>query len=254
MVLFMKKLLKVAGVLTLVLSGGRSWANRAEAPLPSVNAIIERVMTRSQQESENDVIFKANYFFKRSRTTEYRNLRGRLLERQEKISANEPTPHHPDVGDASAGGRANEISPDAAQHKRDFVANTNLVRRFAFAVMGRELVEGRSTLMVEFKPASQKLPATDFKERCLNQMAGRIWVDEVEDVIVKVEARLTEKIGLVGGLLGSVQKFNFSFGRERTEDGLWYTRQLTWRVEMRELVVNRVIDYVETRTDVHKSP
>jgi len=252
----MKALLKMAGVLVLGLSGGRGWANNLESPMPPVNAVIERVMARSQQEPENDAAFKANYAFKRSKTTEYRNIRGNLTERKEKVSVNEPTVSVVDSGVATGSDQAaatNRFSSDPARHKREFVDNTNLVKRFAFELKGREWVEGRPTLLVDFKPARQKAPAADLKERCLNKVAGRVWVDEAEYVIVKVEARLTEGIGVVGGLLGSVHKFDFSFGRERTEDGLWYTRRLKWHLEMRELIVERVIDCVETKTDVRKA-
>jgi len=252
----MKALLKVAGILAVALSSGRSWANSPESPLPPVDAVIERAMARSQMESENDAVFKANYFFKRSKTTEYRNIRGNLTERKEKVSVNEPAARAGNVvvaaGGGSGGAATNVISSDPAQHKRDLVNNTNLVKRFTFELRGREVVEGRSTLVVDFKPASRRQPAADFKERCLSKMAGRVWVDEAEYVIVKAEARLTEGIGLVGGLLGSVHKFDFRFGRERTEDGLWYTRLLTWHLEMREVIVERVIDCVETKTDVRK--
>lgn len=254
----MKVLLQMAGVLVLGLAGGRVGANSPEAPLPPVAVVIERVLARSQQESENDAVFKANYFFKRSKTTEHRNIRGHLTGRKEKVSVNEPAARPADedrvAASGSGGTGGNGISSDASRHKREFVNHTNLVKRFAFALRGRELVAGRPTLVVEFKPAREKLPAADFKERCLSKMAGCVWVDEAEYVIVKVDARLTERIGVVGGLLGSVHHFDFSFGRERTEDGLWYTRLLKWHLQMRELIVDRVIDCVETRTDVRKLP
>jgi hypothetical protein len=254
----MKTLLNVAGVLALGLMGGRSWANSPEAtPLPAVETVIERAVARAQQELENDAAFKANYSYTRSKTTEYRNIRGNLTKRKEKTSMNEPSVRRVEeslqAGTGNASASTNAISPDTSQHKRDLLANTNLVRRFAFELRGREIVDGRSTLVVDFKPVSQKLPTSNLKERCLSKVTGRVWVDEDESVIVKAEARLTEGIGVVGGLIGSVHKFNFSFGRERTEDGLWYTRLLTWHLEMREVIVERVIDCVETKTDVRKA-
>jgi hypothetical protein len=57
----------------------------------------------------------------------------------------------------------------------------------------------------------------------------------------------------VGGLIGAVHKFNFSFGRERTDEGIWYTHLLTWHLELREVIVERVIDCVETKTEVRKA-
>lgn len=254
----MKTLLKMAGVLALGLMGGRSWANSPEAaPLPAVETVIERAVARAQKELENDAAFKAGYFYTRSKTTEYRNVRGNLTKRKEKTSLNEPsaprTGENSDPATGGAGMSTNIVSSDASQNKRDLLANTNLVKRFSFELQERAIIDGRPTLVVDFKPASQKPPASNLKERCLSKVTGRVWVDEAEFVIVKAEARLTEGIGLIGGLVGAVHKFNFSFGRERTEDGLWYTRQLTWHLEMRELIVERVIDCVETKTEVRKA-
>jgi hypothetical protein len=254
----MKTLLKMAGVLAVGLMGGQSWANSPEAaPLPAVETVIERAVARAQQELENDAAFKANYSYTRSKTTEYRNIRGNLTKRKEKTNVNEPRVRRVEENSEAVTGNAvastNTISSDASQNKRDLLANTNLVKRFTFELRGREVVDGHSTLVVDFKPTTPKLPASNLKERCLNKVIGRVWVDENEFVIVKAEARLTEGIGVVGGLIGSVHKFNFSFGRERTEDGLWYTRLLTWHLEMREVIVERIVDCVETKSEVRKA-
>ena len=254
----MKTLLTLAVALALGLAGERSWANSPEAaPLPAVETVIERAVARAQKELANDAAFKAGYFYTRSKTTEYRNVRGNLTKRKEKTSLNEPPAQRAgenlDPATGGAGASTNIVSSDASQNKRDLLANTNLVKRFTFELRGREIIDGRPTLVVDFKPASQNLPASNLKERCLSKVTGRVWVDEAEFVIVKAEARLTEGIGVIGGLVGSVHKFNFCFGRDRTEDGLWYTRLLTWHLEMREVIVERVIDCVETKTDVRKA-
>lgn len=252
----MKTLLKALSVLALGLLGGRSWATSPESPLPAVETVIEWALARASKETENDQVFKDTYFFTRSKTTEYRNIRGNLTDRKEKTSRNEPsTRRNDDVRDADAGSAwtTNKVSSDTARHKREFLASTNLVKHFAFELQGREVIDGRPALIVAFKPSSRQFPVTDFKERCLSKVAGRFWVDEAEHVVVKVEARLTERIGIVGGLVGAVKKFTFSFGRERTAEGLWYTKLLTWHLELREVIVERVIDCVETKTDVRKA-
>jgi hypothetical protein len=254
----MKTLLNVAGVLALGLMGEWSWANSPEAtPLPPVETIVERAVARAYKETENDQAFKDTYYFTRSKTTEYRNIRGNLTKRKDKTSVNEPSPRSPEElvqpAAASAWGGTNIVSSDTRLHKRDLLANTNLVKRFTFELRGREMIDGRSSFVVDFKPVSGKLSASDLKERFLNKAAGRIWVDEAEYVIVKAEAKLTEGVSVVGGLVGAVHKFNFSFGRGRTADGLWYTRLLTWHLEAREVIVERVIDCVETKSDVRKA-
>jgi len=255
----MKMLIKWPGMLAWGAMAGTSWSVSAEqAPLPPVETIVERAVGRAQKELENDATFKANYSFKRSKTTEYKNIRGNVTKRKEKNSVNNPSPRLVEQSDdevvGNAGASTNRISSNASLHKRDLLASTNLVSRFKFELMGREVINGRSAFIVDFKPASKKPPTSSLKDRCLSKAAGRVWVDENEFVIVKAEAKLTEGVGVVGGLIGAVHKFDFSFGRERTDEGIWYTHLLTWHLELREVIVERVIDCVETKTDVRKAP
>jgi len=248
---------KLAGILAWGAIAGTSWATSLEtASLPAVEIIVERALARAQQEAENDRAFKAAYIFTRTRTNDYRNVRGNLTKRRVKTSVNQPGVRDGE-NPGSMGpvlGITNKVSSDTSLHKRELLASTNLVERFTFELCGREIVGGRPALIVEFKPSKKQPAIANFKERCLSKVAGRVWLDEEEYAVVKAEARLTEGIGVVGGLVGAVNKFNFSFGRERTEDGLWYTRLLTWHLEMREVIVERTIDCIETKTDVRKAP
>ncbi|HEX5223103.1 MAG TPA: hypothetical protein VFZ59_26325, partial [Verrucomicrobiae bacterium] len=254
---FMKTVLRMASVLVLGAVAGTSWANGPDAaPLPAVETVIERALARAQKEAENDRTFKATYIFTRSKTNEYRNIRGNLTKRRVKTSVNEPSRRGGEDLDVVAikdSTSTNRVSSDTSLHKRELLANTNLVQRFTFELLGREMVGGRPALLVEFKPSDKKFPNSSFKERCLSKVAGRVWLDEEEYAVVKAEARLTEGIGVVGGLVGAVHKFDFKFDRERTAEGIWYTRLLTWHLKMREVIVERTIDCVETKTDVRKA-
>jgi hypothetical protein len=244
-------------MLVLGAMSGTSWANGPDAaPLPAVETVIERALARAQKEAENDQTFKATYIFTRSKTNEYRNIRGNLTKRKVKTSVNEPSKRGGedlDVVAVNDSANTNRVSANTSLHKRELVANTNLVQRFSFELRGREVVGGRPALIVEFKPSNKKFPTSNLKDRCLSKVAGRVWLDEEEYAVVKAEARLTEGIGVVGGLVGAVHKFNFSFDRERTAEGIWYTRLLTWHLKMREVIVERTIDCVETKTDVRKA-
>ena len=253
----MKVVLKLASVLALGAIAGTGRANGPDAaPLPAVEMVIERALARAHKEAKNDRTFKDTYIFTWSKTNEYRNIRGNLTKRKVKTSVNEPSKRGGEEGELVAVSNAtstNKVSSDTTLHKRELLANTNLVQRFSVELQGREVVGGRPAFVVEFKPSEKRFSSSNFKERCLSKVAGRIWLDEEEYAVVKAEARLTEGIGVVGGLVGAVHKFNFKFDRERTAEGIWYTQLLTWHLEMREMIVERTIDCVETKTDVRKA-
>ena len=140
-----------------------------------------------------------------------------------------------------------------AFEKKDFSLNDDLLGRFEFDLTGRETINGRPTLLLDFKPAKKSLPERNIKDRFINKAAGRVWVDETDYVIAKADVHLTESVNVVGGLVGAVWKFNYSFDRERTSDGLWFTRAVDWHLEGREVILRRAIDYHEGKTGVRKA-
>jgi len=222
------------------------WAlNPDAAPLPPLETVLARAWARAQLEPENDRRFKASYHFTGDKITEYKNVRGNLQQRKTKTSVNEPATTAPDPTSAAGADnpaiRTNLISADVARHKRELLSETNLLKRYNFRLHGREVIDGRPALVVDFTPVNRPLPASTLKDRFLNQAAGRVWLDEQEYTLVKADVHLT------------VHKFELRFGRERTADGLWYTRKLTWHLEARELIVDRIIDCMETKTDVRKA-
>ena len=129
--------------------------------------------------------------------------------------------------------------------KKELLANPDILERFVFVLRGREIVNGRSALVIDFKPKPGKLPERNLRERFINRAAGRIWLDEEEYQLVRADLYLTERVDVFGGLVGSVWKFNCSIDRERTEDSLWFTRASSWHLEGREVWLRRTVDFHE---------
>ncbi len=252
-------------VLILAMSLGLAEANTGVAPLPPIEEVIKRALERAEVEAKNDEEFKKQYYFVRSRKTEIRDSDGDIKKLKTKISTNDPTAyfllelaemkeerrrklHSPKYG-------ANESDSDAAK-KYDRESNLKFskeaVKRYDFKIVGREITNGCSLLIVDFAPKTGKLPEKDLRDRIVNRMAGRIWLDERDYAVKKCAIRLTRNLSIVGGIVGEAQKFHFTFDRERTEDGLWYVREFKWHLEGRQVVVQREADYHETRTDVRK--
>ncbi len=236
----------------------------AEPPLPSVATVLKRVARQTEKESDNDRAFNQRYGYTRTKVTEYRNAKGDLKKREEKKIANQPSAV-PAVSRAQPAGpllepnMSNEAVTDSSTNvrgkafeKRDFSINDDLLGRFEFDLTGRETINGRPTLLLDFKPAKKNLPERNIKDRFINKAAGRVWVDEADYVIAKADVYLTETVNVVGGLVGAVWKFNYSFDRERTLEGLWFTRAVDWHLEGREVVLRRAIDYHEGKTGVRK--
>jgi hypothetical protein len=77
-------------------------------------------------------------------------------------------------------------------------------------------------------------------------------VDEADYAMVKAHLHLTEKVNVVGGLVGAVSKFTMSIERNPTPEGIWFIRKQNWHLEGREVIVHRKVDFQEEIKDVQK--
>lgn len=241
-------------------------ARSAKPPLPSVESVLERMLERAQQEMADQETFKQCYSYTRTRETEYRNGEGELKKRKAKTRVNNPTlipvVYHPSPEPepqlATDSGKRQPVSDThtnvrgRAFEKSDFPVNGDLLKRFDFTVSGREVINGRPALVVDFKPTRPKAPEKNIKDKFINKAAGRVWVDETDYAMVKANLYLSEKVNVVGGLVGAVSKFNLFIERNRTPEGIWFTRKQNWHLEGREVFIHRKVDYQEEYKDVRK--
>ncbi len=242
--------------------------NPGEPPLPSLDSLLQRVLERVDKESENDRQFNTQYLYSRTKLTETRNSRGELKKKEEQTREHNPAamraafqdrsskPAQPSRSNGSKfplGTNATSSARGPAFEKSDFPLNDDLLKRFKFTLVGREMRNGRPTLVLDFVPAGRNLPERNIKDRFINKAAGRAWVDEADAAVVKADLHLTEKVSVAGGLVGALWKFNFQFNREHLPDGLWFTRDTDWHLEGREFLSRKIMDYHEERTDVRNA-
>ena len=237
-------------------------------PLPTLDYLLQQVVARAVgAEDKNDNLFDMNYQYTRVRTWEYRDGRGDLKSHEEKRSVenkplrmaaraarlateNPPTPPAPVAKDGPVSDTHSNIHGKALKVKDYSIPN--LVKRFQFALVGRELLNGRPSLVVDFKPLRDDLPVNQFADKFINKAAGRVWVDEEDYAIAQAQLHLTQQVNVLGGIVGAIWKFNYQFTRARTPEGYWFARSMDWHLEGREVVVNRIVDYHERKLDEQK--
>lgn len=83
---------------------------------------------------------------------------------------------------------------------------------------GREVVDGRSVLVVDLNPRRRARPGTR-EGRWMKQFRGRIWVDETEYQIVRLDMHAFEDVTIGWGIIGRVhQGSRVLFSRKRFEN------------------------------------
>jgi hypothetical protein len=153
--------------------------------------------------------------------TEEFDKTGRVIQRKVKVGESHP----PSAGaaDASTWSSQNGISLDE-----------ELLRRYSFTIVRRELFNGRHTLLVTFIPRTPPPPVKRLQDRVLNQTLGTIWVDEAESELVKAEISLGEPVGF--GILGAIRSFHFAFERVRDGEGNWLTKWTDTSINARKFL------------------
>jgi hypothetical protein len=236
-------------------------AQTNSAPLPSLEVVMQRALARAAKEDDNDREFNRQYHYSRVRVTDFRNASGELKSHEEKnTEEGVRTNSSPIVAPVAAPASVAKDAPASETHSnihgkalrvKDY-SLTNLVSRFQFTLVGRETVNGRPALVLDFKPAARDLPVNSYKDHFINKAAGRLWVDEFDYAIAKADVHLTQQVDVLGGIVGAIWKFTYSFNRERTPEGLWFSRHVDWHLEGREVVFHRIVDYHEQKLDAQK--
>ena len=222
----------------------------APAPLPPLHMILENTLEHARSEELNKQQFDAHYAYERRKINEERTVSGTLTKHEDKISRHEPTQNL--IPTANSTKPAPARNPKTVLDKKDFPLDEEMLSRFDFDLVGREVIEGRPAFILAFRPSLKAASPRNFKEDILNHAAGYLWVDEREFAVVKVNVELTSPISIVGGLAGSVRQLRYRFERARTPEGLWFVKSLTWHAEARKFLVVREMDYSEDTFDVRR--
>ena len=226
--------------------------------LPAVNTLLARVLERAGSEEKNDRGFQSHYAYKRSKLTEERNAQGRVEKRHQSDSPHVPTPAQtaaeskPLPGVAKMDPQSNRNSTKRPMDRKDFPLNQELLDHFRFTIVRRDVVHDRPALVLDFSPVQHSLPAMSLKDYFLNKVAGRVWIDEEECALVQADVRLTQSASVAAGLIGTVKGLWYHLERERTLDGYWFTAAVKWHVELREFLVQKILDYVEETREVKR--
>jgi hypothetical protein len=100
----------------------------------------------------------------------------------------------------------------------------------------RVVLGNRPTLVLTFRPKAGNLPSRTIEDKLLNQMAGRLWIDEEDADAARLEVSLVEPVFLGWfGLLGSLTQCDVSLERRRMPEGVWINAKQALLIQCRKL-------------------
>jgi hypothetical protein len=243
--------LLIAAITWLTAAAGAQTNQTATVLEPEeLETILLRAVTNAGRDREREALFKAKYAFVRTKITETLDAAGELKKHKERRLPH--TPAKPEPHDAPPGPE-DAPPPDRtkrAYERHDIKVTPDLLRRFRFTSVGREDLAGRPAWVIDFWPVSDGLPAHSLLDKCINRMAGRVWIDVADDLVARANFRLNAPVKVVGGLVGSLKRCEVAFERRRTEEGFWFTRLLAWRLEGRKLLTRQIMTHREEIAEV----
>jgi hypothetical protein len=125
--------------------------------------------------------------------------------------------------------RVEDLQKDkAAGPARGSMRLSEVLERYDFRSIAREPVDGRSAILMEFSPKPGKSALRN--DKLFRSVAGRIWVDEAERVVARVEMHNTAGIKIALGLLASIKDADVGMDFCKVDDVIWVPRRAETRV------------------------
>ena len=130
---------------------------------------------------------------------------------------------------------------------------------FDIVIAGREMLNGRSTLVVEFKPKQKPKPRTDIGKVLFPRVDGKAWVDEQDARLERLEVHYLGDVKLGFGLLLNISKDSEQeLEWAKVNDEVWLPSRYEIRIKGRIMVakglnlriLNQYSEYKKFSTDV----
>jgi hypothetical protein len=114
---------------------------------------------------------------------------------------------------------------------------SRILERYDFRSRGAEEVDGRCSLVFDFaaRPGDFELE----RDKLLRKLSGRLWVDEGEYAVARLEVRNTSGLRFAFGLGASISTLSFHMAFTHMEEGVWLPLRLEAYAEGRRLLFRR---------------
>jgi hypothetical protein len=102
----------------------------------------------------------------------------------------------------------------------------DLLRASEFVSPRRETFNGRESVVFDYRARADFVPKSK-NDEILKKIVGLIWIDAKENVVARIEARLTDDLKVGGGMF-NIKGAGFVFERARLPEGYWVPNFYHW--------------------------
>lgn len=132
--------------------------------------------------------------------------------------------------------------------RKEALITRDLMDRFDFTVIRREVLQGRDNYVMKFKARANAAENT-IEEKLLKRMSGQLWVDVADYELTKVEATMQGSVS-VGwmGAIGALHRCELRMDRQRLPDGMWVNVKNSFLIVGRKLFTAMRFKSIEEST------
>ena len=232
-------------ILLLALAAGVSCA--AGPPIADADAYVRQLVggqrrqeealsryTYDVAESREDLDAQGRAVRRRTRSYEVYHVKGRPVRRLVSRDGQPLSPAERASVDERSRASAEAIRSGQTVSEEPGPRLSRILERYLFRFAGREELDGRCTLVFDFaaRPGDFKLE----RDFVLKKLAGRLWVDEEEQAVSRLDVRNTGGVRIALGLAANVSSASFHGEFVRLEPGVWLPRLLQGGAEGRKLL------------------
>ncbi len=203
-----------------------------EPPLPEGNAYVRSLL--DVQRHNEEVLDRYTYDVlsvreeldatgrvkeRQSRLHETFHVKGRRVRRLVAENGRPLSPERQAREDRTVREQVEAVRQGKVVTERPGLRLSEIIARYDFRTVGREVVSGRPALVFDFLPRPGKRSIDG--DAVLRRLTGRIFVDEAERVIVRAELHNLETIKLAWGLGASVSSVTSHLEFRKVDDTVW---------------------------------
>ncbi len=110
--------------------------------------------------------------------------------------------------------------------------------KFTPRLIGTETVNARPAYLIQLKPDTNHKIKNGTVDRIMNQMLTKLWVDQEDFQVSRLEAELVKPIGIVVGLIGSIKTIRIRLEQQRLTPQVWTDLKIDADFDIRILTAN----------------
>ncbi len=137
----------------------------------------------------------------------------------------------------SAADRQKRLAREDERRLREQRVVDEVFRMDDIVMVGRETIEGRPTVIVDFTPRPGYRPVTE-GGKVIQKIQGRAWIDEADRQLVRLETRLLDNMGVGPARVTRLQRGSSGYFQRRKVNGeIWLPSEASFTGSARLLLV-----------------